>query len=75
MLLGQLKESLDLLKNLKSEIEKKHAVYDLVCGRIREECTAEQNVKFVLWVTKNAAELSKVGIYIFICDNVNELFI
>lgn len=58
--LEQLKESMGLIKILKSAIEKKHALFDRACGRIMKEAAPQQNVKFLLWITRNAERLAKV---------------
>jgi hypothetical protein len=58
-LLGQLKESLDLLQSLKDATEKKHASYDHVCGRVQDASQPRQTVKFLMWITKNADALAK----------------
>jgi hypothetical protein len=58
-LLGQLKESLDLLQALKDHIEKKHACYDQICGRVQSAATPKQVVKFLIWITNNAEILGK----------------
>lgn len=49
-----------LIKTLKSSIEKKHILFDRACGSIMKEATPRQNVKFLLWITRNAEQLSKV---------------
>lgn len=58
-LLALLKESLDLLKLLKSAIEKKHEVYDRICGRAQSAANPKQTVKFLIWITRHADVLSK----------------
>ena len=58
-LLGQLKESLDLLKTLKGAIERKHEVYDRICGRAQSAATPKQTVKFLIWITRHADILSR----------------
>lgn len=58
-LLGQLKESLDLLKTLKGAIERKHEVYDRICGRAQSAATPKQTVKFLIWITRHADVLSR----------------
>jgi hypothetical protein len=49
-----------LIKTLKTSIEKKHFLFDRACGSIMKEATPRQNVKFLLWITRNAEQLSKV---------------
>lgn len=58
-LLHQLRECLELLKSLKVAVEKKHASYDAVCGRVQAAATPKQIVKFQMWITKNADLLGK----------------
>ena len=49
-----------LIKSVKGAIERKHAVFDTTCGRIMKEATPQQNVKFLLWITRNADQLARV---------------
>jgi hypothetical protein len=49
-----------LIKTLKCSIEKKHVLFDRACGSIMQEANPRQNVKFLLWITRNAEKLSKV---------------
>jgi len=58
-LLGQLKESLSLIGTLKTAIEKKHACYDGICGRVQEAATPKQTVLFLKWISTHAEELAK----------------
>ena len=58
-LLTQLQESLDLLQALKIHIEKKHACYDQICGRVQSAATPQQVVRFLIWITNNAEALGK----------------
>mmetsp|Transcript_79746 Transcript_79746/g.156388 ORF Transcript_79746/g.156388 Transcript_79746/m.156388 type:complete len:416 (+) Transcript_79746:48-1295(+) len=58
-LLGQLKESLSLIGTLKTAIEKKHACYDGICGRVQEAATPKQTVLFLRWISAHAEELAK----------------
>jgi hypothetical protein len=58
-LLGQLKESLSLIGTLKTAIEKKHACYDGICGRVQEAATPKQTVLFLKWISAHADELAK----------------
>ncbi len=58
-LLDQLSESLELIQSLKESIEKKHASYDKVCGRVQDAANPKQTVKFLMWITKNSEALSK----------------
>ncbi len=58
-LLGQLKESLSLIGTLKSAIEKKHACYDGICGRVQEAATPKQTVLFLKWISTHAEQLAK----------------
>jgi hypothetical protein len=60
MFLELLQECVSLMRNLKVSIEKKHALFDRACGAIMTEATPPQNVKFLLWITRNADQLSKV---------------
>jgi hypothetical protein len=56
----KLKESLDLLKELKIAIENKHAAFDFECGKVESVTTPKQTVLFLMWVTKNAERLAQV---------------
>eukprot|EP00981_Chlorochromonas_danica_P001395 scaffold296_cov164-Ochromonas_danica.AAC.12 len=58
-LLNQLRDSLQLLQSLKVAIEKKHASFDAVCGRVQAAATPKQIVQFQMWITKNAEMLGK----------------
>jgi hypothetical protein len=58
-LLGQLKESLSLIETLKTAIEKKHACYDGICGRVQEAASPKQIVLFLKWISAHAEELAK----------------
>ncbi len=58
-LLGQLKESLDLLQSLKIATEKKHECYDYVCGRVQDAAEPTQTVRFLMWITRNVDRLAK----------------
>jgi hypothetical protein len=58
--LNQLKESMELITSAKAAIEKKHAVFDTTCTRIMKEASPHQNVKFLLWITRNADQLARV---------------
>lgn len=58
-LLNQLRECLQLLQTLKVAIEKKHASFDAVCGRVQAAATPKQIVQFQMWITKNAELLGK----------------
>lgn len=62
MLLGQMKESLDLIKQLRVSIETKHATFDQEVGKIQKEATSQQIVQFLLWITRNANKLAEVNI-------------
>ena len=57
-LLKQLKESLNLIENLKTAIEKKHDIYDGICGKCQESVTPKQTVLFQIWINKNAEKLN-----------------
>lgn len=50
---------MELIQTLKEAIEKKHSSYDHVCGRVQSAATAEQIVKFLIWISKNADKLAK----------------
>ena len=58
-LLGHLKESLNLIGTLKTAIEKKHACYDAICGRVQDAATPKQIVLFLKWISAHADELAK----------------
>eukprot|EP01038_Epipyxis_sp_PR26KG_P007984 gene7984-10827_t len=58
-LLGQLKESLNLIESLKTSIANKHEAYDGICGRVQEAVTPRQTVLFQLWINQNADKLAK----------------
>lgn len=58
-LLGQLKESLSLISTLKTAIEKKHACYDSICGRVQDAATPKQTVLFLRWIATHAEDLAK----------------
>eukprot|EP00598_Pedospumella_elongata_P001199 CAMPEP_0184968304 /NCGR_PEP_ID=MMETSP1098-20130426/1391_1 /TAXON_ID=89044 /ORGANISM="Spumella elongata, Strain CCAP 955/1" /LENGTH=383 /DNA_ID=CAMNT_0027489895 /DNA_START=42 /DNA_END=1193 /DNA_ORIENTATION=+ len=58
-LLGQLKESLSLIATLKTAIEKKHACYDSICGRVQDAATPKQTVLFLKWIATHAEDLAK----------------
>ena len=62
MLLGQMKESLDLIKQLRVSIETKHVTFDKEVGNIQKEATSQQIVQFLLWITRNANKLADVGL-------------
>lgn len=59
-LLLHLKESLNLITELKESIKDKHEAFDRECGKILNEASAKQCVRFILWITKNADKLAKV---------------
>jgi hypothetical protein len=59
-LLLHLKESLSLIKELKVSIKDKHETFDRECGKITTEASANQTVRFILWITNNADKLAKV---------------
>lgn len=59
-LLLHLKETLNLIKQLKASIKEKHESFDRECGKIFAEASAEQSVQFILWITNNADKLAKV---------------
>lgn len=59
-LLLHLKESLNLIKELKVSIKDKHETFDRECGKITTEASANQTVRFILWITNNADKLAKV---------------
>lgn len=58
-LLGHLKESLSLIKDIKVAIEKKHACYDSICGGVQDSVTPKQTVMFLMWITKHQEKLAK----------------
>lgn len=58
-LLSQLNESLTLIRNLKTTIERKHACYDGICGRIQEAALPKQMVLFLFWLEKNGDIMAK----------------
>ena len=58
----QLKEAVELVKELKVAIERKHSAFDTECGKIEAVCNPKQSVLFLMWVTKNVELLSKVRI-------------
>lgn len=60
MFLDLLQECVTLIRSLKVAIEKKHSLFDRACGSIMKEATPTQNIKFLLWITRNAEQLSKV---------------
>lgn len=57
----QLKEAVELVKELKVAIERKHSAFDTECGKIEAVCNPKQSVLFLMWVTKNVELLSKVS--------------
>lgn len=59
ILLGKLRECLDLIESLKTAIEKKHKCYDNICGRVQLAATPKQVVIFLRWISKNANVLAK----------------
>lgn len=59
-LLLHLKESLNLINQLKVSIKDKHETFDRECGKITTEASANQSVRFILWITNNADKLAKV---------------
>lgn len=59
-LLLHLKESLNLINELKVSIKDKHETFDRECGKITTEASANQTVRFILWITNNADKLAKV---------------
>ena len=59
-LLLHLRESLSVIRELKSSIKDKHESFDRECGKIASEASAQQNVRFILWITKNTDKLAKV---------------
>lgn len=58
-MLAQLQESLSLIATLKTAIEKKHACYDGICGRVQEAASPKQTVLFLKWISAHAEELAK----------------
>jgi hypothetical protein len=50
---------LSLIGTLKTAIEKKHACYDGICGRVQEAATPKQTVLFLKWISAHADELAK----------------
>ncbi len=59
-LIGRLKESLKLIQTLKVAIDDKHKLFDNTCGLIERIGSPKQIVSFLLWITKNADQLSQV---------------
>ena len=60
ILADQLKESVELVKELRVAIEKKHTCFDHECGKIEAVCNPKQSVLFLMWVTRNVELLSRV---------------
>ncbi len=50
---------MELLQSLRFRIDKKHSVYDQICGRVQSAATPKQVVKFLMWITKNTEGLSR----------------
>ena len=48
-----------MIGTLKTAIEKKHACYDGICGRVQEAATPKQTVLFLTWISAHADELAK----------------
>ncbi len=65
-LLQQLSESLNVVEDLRTAIRKKHSAFDELLGKIQAEATSPQIVRFLLWITKNAAQLAKVSKYVLL---------
>ncbi len=59
-LFRQLKDSLDLIEQVKVAIEEKHAAFDRECGNIQREVIPSQSVSFLLWIKKNMIKLAKI---------------
>lgn len=72
MLSRQLKEAVELVKELKIAIETKHLAFDTECSKVEAVCTPKQSVLFLMWVTKNAEKLSKVMHRIFILYGLHQ---
>ena len=56
----ELEESLQLIDNLKINIDKKHSVFDKECGRIESAASSLQIAKFLLWIHTNSEKIQKV---------------
>ncbi|RYH14528.1 hypothetical protein EON65_33430 [archaeon] len=59
VLLGQVRECLELLNKLRHAIARKHESYDAVCGRVQEAASPKQTVQFLMWINKHADTLAK----------------
>jgi hypothetical protein len=68
-LLLHLKESLELVHELKAAIVAKHTTFDEECGKIADNSTTEQRVKFLLWIKNNEEALAKVFLYVVSIDH------
>ena len=60
-LLAQLQESLNLVSQLRTSINKRHAFFDEQCGGVQQIATPSQMVKFLLWCTEKAQRLSALS--------------
>jgi len=56
----QLTESLSLIKILRTAIDEKHQKFDTCCTMVKNIGNAKQQVKMLLWITKNADKLSEI---------------
>ena len=58
-LIVQLRESLDLIKTLRTSINNRHQILDKRITSIRQIATAKQTVQLLLWISKNSERLIK----------------
>jgi hypothetical protein len=63
----QLKESLELIEQLKIAIDEKHSAFDIECGKIQSEVTPQQTVRFLLWISKSVDKIGNVSEYLVNC--------
>ncbi len=59
-LISKLQESLNLIKQLRTAIEKKHMSLDSRCRAVQSAATPQQIAKFLMWVNRNHNALAKL---------------
>jgi hypothetical protein len=59
-LMKKLKESLNLMKCLRTAISDKHQILDARLSAIKMIATSKQTVQFLFWIGKNSANLQKL---------------
>lgn len=58
-LIHKLQESLKLIKDLKTSIDRKHGCLDTRCRAVQDSSMPKQVANFLIWITKNSGKLVK----------------